>query len=807
MTAASPAVPLFVAAALGAFAGLVRPWPVAPLVLLAAVVLVAVMLARGAAPRAALLLALACALAMSAATVERARRDARVGALPAERAVFEGVVDDVWYARTGAVLALVTTGALVDGAPRALAATVAVHLPEGVTPPLPGTRVRVRGVATPLRPALAPGAYDDASLGLARGIDARLHVRAEHDLAPLEGARAWRPFARLRLALRERLCAQLTPREAGLVLALLVGDTSLIDDEQRALYRAAGAGHLLAVSGLQVTLIALLLARMVRSALLLSPLGRKGGGRGLAGALALAGVWAFVLVCGAPPSAVRAGAMASAVLFAGVVGRRASVLDALGIAGLSTVLLAPASVLDPSFLLSYAAIIGLVAASAPRAGRDDAHRDAHRDPYGDAPSLATRLGAVALAAMGAGVVTVPVSAFLFGQLAPAGLVANIVLVPAASVLQVPALAGGALGAALDWPLLSWLGAQAALFLEALTAGLARWLPGMRLVEAPSGPGAFMLFALAIAAVAGVARRIWPLAGGAAALAVAALMLGAAHDDGTVITVLPVGQGDAAVVELADGNVMVIDGGPGDRVDEGSAAEVLLPFLARRGIDRITVMVLSHPHPDHAAGLIALAQAMPVAELWLTDVGGPEDGLVARLVDALGGDTRVRTTPDLLGTHPFGATTVDVLAPAPAERTPTYPELSVNDNSLVLRLCDRGTCALWPGDIEALGEDALLASAADVRAAVVKAPHHGSPTSSIPAFIDRVGARHVVFCTGPGNQFGFPAAAVLERWQGAGAHLWDTAVNGQITITLGPRGVRMRAFRDGPVVPGAGVARR
>jgi competence protein ComEC len=205
--------------------------------------------------------------------------------------------------------------------------------------------------------------------------------------------------------------------------------------------------------------------------------------------------------------------------------------------------------------------------------------------------------------------------------------------------------------------------------------------------------------------------------------------------------------------------------------------------------------------------VPVAQALPVGELWLTEATREEGTLVARLLEVVPASTRVRTTPELLGAHRFGDVEVSVLAPAPAERTATYPELSVNDNSLVLRLCMEGSCALWPGDIEALGEEQLLSSGATVAAAVVKAPHHGSPTSSIAAFVERVGARHVIFCTGVGNQYGFPAAAVLERWRAAGARMWDTAVNGQITISLGKDGVRLRSFRDGQVVPGTGSARR
>lgn len=800
MKTASPAVPLFFAAALGALVGLARPWPLWPLALGTLLLVAAALVARAAAARAAWVLAAAFALAMLGAAVERQRGDDRRAALPPGPAVFEGIVDDLWYGARGPVLALSVSGVLTDGAPEARVLRVAVHLAEDMAPPRPGDRVRVLGAARPLLPALSPGAFDDAALGLARGIDARLHLREAHELAVMEQGAAWAPFSNLRLALRARLVQQLTPREAGLVLALLVGDTSLIDDEQRALYRAAGAGHLLAVSGLQVTLLAMLLRWLSRSALLVTPWGRRGRGQGLAAALALAGVWAFVALCGAPPSAVRAGGMGSAVLLAGLLGRRASLLDALGVAGLVTVLLSPVSVIDPSFLLSYAAVIGLVAASAPSPSAGATPDDA-------LAGLWPKLRGAALTAVGAGAVTVPVSAFLFGQLAPAGLVANVVLVPAASILQVPALVGGALGAALDLPCLSWLGAQAALMLEALTAGLAALLPGMRLIEAPSGGAALLLFGLAVAAVAAAVRRRALPAALAAAAAILLVALGGEDASRLRLTVLPVGQGDCTVAELPDGSVLLIDGGANDSATTGAAAEVLLPFLERRGIRRIDVMVLSHPHPDHALGLVPVAERIPVGELWLTEAEGDEGSLGQRVRQAVGNAARVRTTPSLLGVHRYGEATVEVLAPAPAERTATYPELSVNDNSLVLRLCLQGQCALWPGDIEALGEEQLLSSGVEMRAAVVKAPHHGSPTSSVPAFIERSGAAHVIFCTGPGNQFGFPAAPVIERWRAAGARMWDTAVHGQIAISLGADGVRVRSFRDGEVVPGTGSARR
>jgi competence protein ComEC len=166
--------------------------------------------------------------------------------------------------------------------------------------------------------------------------------------------------------------------------------------------------------------------------------------------------------------------MATLVVVGQSLGRRVTLLDVLSAAGLLTVLASPTSILDAGFLLSYAAVLGLAAASSV----------APFDLEG-APSLWLRVRPALSASLIAGLATLPLSAWLFGQVAPAGLVANVVLVPVASALQLPALVGGAFGAVFDLPWLSALGAQAALLLEALVFGLAGVLPGVRTIDAPS----------------------------------------------------------------------------------------------------------------------------------------------------------------------------------------------------------------------------------------------------------------------------------------------------------------------------------
>ena len=798
----SAAVPLFFAAAAGAFAGLLSALPALPLAVLALLAAAPAAVARGAFARALALVALSFCLGASAGAWQRQAAVARLAALPVEPAVYQGIVTDVLFGATGNTRIIVDIeGALVRTARVALHARLEVVALPGVGMGVsPGDRVRVHGLARPFPPALSPGEFDAEKLALARGLHARVVVAAPFDVVIVERAADLAVFARARLALRARLAELLPPRLAGLELALLVGDTSFLSDEQREIYRRVGAGHLLAVSGLQVSLIALLLQRAALIALLSTSLGRRGRGRVLASLAALVGVWAFVCLCGAPPSAARAGAMASAVLLGSLLGRRAGAFDAIGIAGLVTVLLSPASVLDPSFLLSYGAVLGL----AVSAGGDDAILD----DVSAGPSLARTLATIAIASIGAGIVTLPVSAWLFGEIAPAGLIANIVLVPLATIVQVPALALGLLGAVADTAWIAWLGAQAALLLEAVAAGLGDLLPGVQLVPAPTGAMAAVLVGCAALFAFGLARRQRALMIASTVATLLLLATASIEPAGVRVTVLPVGQGDSAVFEFPNGTVMLVDAGgsydSGSRKARDPGLDIVVPFLARRGIHAIDIMVLSHPHPDHAGGLPAVARAMPVRALWHALGPGPLEGPLLRpVLLALPKDARIQTTPALLGVHRLGDNvTVEVLAPAPAEGTAGYPELGANDNSLVLRICLKGaqeeagaaTCALWPGDIEALGEGLLLEGGKVLAASVVKAPHHGSRTSSTSALVAAAGAQHVIFCTGRDNSFGFPHQETALRWRAAGARAWDTAVHGELTIYLAPEGATVRPFR-------------
>ncbi len=790
-----PLVVLFMGALVGAAIGLHSSIPLLAAGFGAAAIIALAVTRAHAGARAGAVVVAVVAAAVVAGAFERQTYARIQRHLPAEDdvVVVEGIVVDDVAGDNGHKLAVV----LADSTP---AATLSVQLlvPVAVRA---GDHIRVRGRVRRPPPSLSPGTFDAEIAARARNVHGVIRVFDSADIAVVAHGRAPLLVA-VREALRQRLMAQVPPRLAGLLLALLIGDVTLFEPEQNDAYRHVGAGHLLAVSGLQVTLLAVVLRRAATVLLVLLPgVGRRRRAQHLAAALALLGVWAFVGICGMPPSAVRAAVMASAVVVGAVVGRRVMLVDAIAAAGVFTVLVSPSSVDDAGFLLSYAAVLAL-AATTPSAQA--------RPPPAATTTMARlwqRARAPLIASLTAGFATLPISAWLFGQLAPAGLVANIVLVPIASALQLPALLCGVVGAVTDVATITWIGGQAALGLEAVVFGLKDVLPGVRAIEPPSvlWSAAWSLSALLVGGLL-MAQRTRHAVVVVAAIA-ASFALTGYEPRALRVSFLPVGQGDGVVVEFPDGGVMVVDAGgrvPFDpkASDQGRAealeepgARVMLPFLARRGIERVDVMVASHPHPDHVGGLRAVAKALPVGALWMAGDVDKAGRLMAPLIEVVRADS-VKSTPALLGRHEIGGAVVEVIAPAPVEGAATYPEFHPNDNSLVIRVCFEGRCVLLPGDLEALGEEALLDDvAADaLRADVVKAAHHGSRTSSTPAFIAAARADHVVFCTGRHNTFGFPSPEIVDRWGQAGATRWDTAIHGEVRMTLSRAGVTVRSHR-------------
>jgi competence protein ComEC len=244
-----------------------------------------------------------------------------------------------------------------------------------------------------------------------------------------------------------------------------------------------------------------------------------------------------------------------------------------------------------------------------------------------------------------------------------------------------------------------------------------------------------------------------------------------------LTLIDVGQGDSILVEFPGRKKMLVDGGgvPDSRFDIGE--HVVSPFLWRRGIKKIDYLVLTHAHPDHLNGLLAVARNFKVTEFW--EAFSPDKSQAyAELKRNLSKSALRRRVFRGLKVRE-GQVTIEILHPGPS--LPLEREVA-NDDSLVLRLTAENRSFLLASDIGMEAEKNILNARLEVRSQVLKSPHHGSRTSSSEAFLAAVAPEVVIISAGGGNIYGVPHPEIVERYRAAGANVLSTGQDGAIEIS-------------------------
>lgn len=250
--------------------------------------------------------------------------------------------------------------------------------------------------------------------------------------------------------------------------------------------------------------------------------------------------------------------------------------------------------------------------------------------------------------------------------------------------------------------------------------------------------------------------------------------------------IDVGQGDAALVTSPTGKTTLIDGGP----RKSSAA--LVRFLTGHTHGPLDLILLTHRHEDHLGGLPAAIREVGARQF--LDAPTPHPGTAyAALLRALESG-RVVVRQATLGRRIDlgGGATMTLIGPPDPPIVGSRSD--VNANSVVARISYGRFAVLFAGDAEAPTEAWLLASGADLRASVLKVPHHGSRYASGVRFLRAVGARIAVISAGAGNDYGHPAPPTLARLARAGATVYRTDLDGDVTIETDGRSIRVRAAR-------------
>ena len=636
----------------------------------------------------------------------------------------------------------------------------------------------------------APERLWNVETGDVRPREARRHVLRSGGALDVRVTRsgrslvAWIDHARAHV--RGRIDATFVGPSAPMARALVLGETDL-DAEDDVAFRASGLSHLLAVSGMHLVLVVVGFVRLVRG--LLVRVERWAAcidvGR-VAAAIGIPIAWIYADFAGGSGSALRAAWMLTASLAATAGGRSSDGPRAFALSVAAMAVVDPLVLFDVSFLLSACATAGLLVLARPLGERLTARVPAWL--HGVARSLATTVAATIPCA--------PVLATMTSGLPLGGTFANLVAVPLGEAAALPlCLLHAVLAPVPSAEQGTATVASGALW---LVRGIARASASLTVLQVPMpAPSPWQLATLVVASVAIVAaarRRRIPIA----LVAAAVLLMLELHvrREGAPCgklraTFFDVGQGDSALVDFPDGSAMLIDGGGlvGSPTDVGT--RVVGPVLRARRRSALDVVVLSHPHPDHFGGLDQGLAGVRVGSFWDTGQGERErvgGAYASVLAHMRGAGVPVLHPETLCGHRTFGGAELDILGPCPAPSADRGP----NDNSFVLRVRFGDRAFLFTGDAERDEERDLLQNARDrIGADVLKVGHHGSRTSTSPAFVAAVHPSLAVVSTGVRNRFGHPHATTLSTLAAAGVRALRTDEMGEIVIETDGKDLSVR----------------
>ncbi len=574
---------------------------------------------------------------------------------------------------------------------------------------------------------------------------------------------------RSRAILRERIHAALPGQPyAGVIVALVVGDQREVSQSDWKIFNRTGIGHLVSISGLHITMVAGLFAGLMfyvwrHSFFTDAQLPLRLPAQKVAALSGALMALVYVALAGFGVPAQRTLTMLMVVALAMWTGRLTSISHILCLALGVVVVLDPWAVLWPGFWLSFGAVAILLFATTGRIAIAPATSKQE--------SLRRSWWAAVRTQYAVTVGMVPMTLLLFGQISLISPLANAIAIPLISFVVTPL---SLLGSAMPAPFSIWLLQMAhacvlvlAEFLQFLSQqSFAVW-------SAPIAP--FWMFVVAmLGSIWLLAPHGWPARylGLFCWIPLCANQTSTAKLNEMTVTAFDVGQGMALLIETKQ-HRLLYDTGPYYSPESDGGSRVLLPYLSARGIHHLDTMIVSHNDNDHSGGALSVLAAIPTDQV-VTSLK-PDSAIVL---------AAPHHQACMAGQHwNWDGVSFEILQPTPASYE--SDKWKPNARSCTLKISTDKLSILLPGDIEAIQEDELINSVPEKLAAtVLLAPHHGSGTSSTPAFLRAVHPELALFQVGYRNRYHHPKMEVYQRYADFGVNRLRTDETGAITLQFG-----------------------
>lgn len=665
--------------------------------------------------------------------------------------------------------------------------SVLCYLNEDSEFPAVGEKIRVFGEGKAADPARNPGVFDHQLYCRAKGISGIIYADGYTGMGGKAHIASDSLF-RIRRQLSGRLKLIALPEDAGILSAVLLGEKEDLDSAVYELYRKNGISHLLAISGLHISIVGLGIWKLFR---------KGGAGFWISGIFAGGFLIAYGMMVGSGPSVVRAVSMAGLSFLAAAAGRTYDLPTAMCIPALGLLLTHPYLLTQASFQLSFLAVISLVYPGRLFSARGETFFTNEKF------SAAASAFFVSLSLQ---MVTAPVVCWHSFGIPVYGVFLNLLVIP----LMTYVVLSGFIGLGLSFLSVSAGGAMLGgahyilKLYEVVCNGIGK-LPGAELVLGQPEVWKIGCYYGLVVSGAIIYERGMKIAEKScdkfqekkhrliflcAAWLLAFFFLLPSRPAGLSVTFLDVGQGDGIVLRFASRTILV-DCGSSQQKSVGE--KVLVPYLRSQGVTYVDLAVMTHGDQDHINGIRYLLEhpesGIRLGGLMMPKVGNDEIyGKMAELAKEQEIPVYYAAAGDRIENIAGKGMYMECLSPEGEEKFSDR-----NEESLVFRVTYDRFSMMLMGDLETGGEENLVGSGVLSPVTVLKAGHHGSATSSGESFLEKLSPEITVLSYGRKNRYGHPAKEVKERLGNIGSEILETGISGAVMIETDGKKMKVRTM--------------